>query len=230
MTPCAERRAARRARPAPRADSRGPIWQPCPTITRLSILVPRPMLVAPSVARSTVALAPISTSSSSDDGADLRDLAVAVGQRHEAEPVAADHGAGVQGDAVADAHALAHHDAGVRREVVADARRRRRWSTCACSTASRPITHASPTTTCGPTDAPGPSAPSGRRPPSGATPGVRAARADGSSSTACDEREVRMRAREAPGARPSGASWREQDRRRARRRRAAPRAGDRRGR
>src|SRR5437867_1199753 len=43
----------------------GPMRQPWATMTRLSILVPRPTTVAPSAARSTVALAPTSTSSSS---------------------------------------------------------------------------------------------------------------------------------------------------------------------
>ena len=42
-----------------------PIEQPCAIITRLSILAPRRMTVAPTAARSTVVLAPISTSSSS---------------------------------------------------------------------------------------------------------------------------------------------------------------------
>src|SRR5207244_4801081 len=54
------------------------------------------------------------------DGADLGDLADAVGEREVAEPVAPDYRAGVQHDAVADARSLAHHHPGVRREAVAD--------------------------------------------------------------------------------------------------------------
>ena len=53
---------------------RSPIVQLCPICTRLSILVPRPIRVSPSVPRSTVEFAPISTSSSIHDAADVVDL------------------------------------------------------------------------------------------------------------------------------------------------------------
>ena len=56
-----------------------------------------------------------------DHAADLRNLVVGpVGLTGEAEPVAADHGAVLDDDPVADRHALAHGDAGVDDAVVPD--------------------------------------------------------------------------------------------------------------
>ena len=96
-------------------------WAIC---TRLSIFVPAPMRVSPTAGRSIVEFAPISTSSSIDHAADLRDLLVgAVAALREPEAVAADHDAVLQDDAVADAHALADRDVGVDDAVVADLRK-----------------------------------------------------------------------------------------------------------
>ena len=85
--------------------------------------VPAPIRVSPTAGRSIVVFAPISTSSSIDHAADLRDLVVrAVGRPREPEPVAADDGAVLDDDAVADPHALANRDARVDHAVVADLR------------------------------------------------------------------------------------------------------------
>ena len=100
-----------------------PMLTPCATWTRLSILVPAPIRVSPTAGRSMVVLAPISTSSSMTTRADLRDLVVgAVGAAGEAEAVAADHGAVLHDDAMADADALADRHPGVNHAVVADRR------------------------------------------------------------------------------------------------------------
>jgi hypothetical protein len=50
-----------------------PVTTLCASITRLSTLVPRPMRVSLKRARSTVELAPISTSSSSTHAPELRE-------------------------------------------------------------------------------------------------------------------------------------------------------------
>ena len=74
----------------------------CPTWTRLSIFVPRPMTVSPSVARSTVALAPISTSSSSRAMPTCGTLRCPCAVPDVSEPVRPDDGAGLQDAPVAD--------------------------------------------------------------------------------------------------------------------------------
>jgi hypothetical protein len=72
-----------------------PSVQLCPICTRLSILVPRPIRVSPSVPRSTVELAPISTSSSSQTRPTLWIFASPPPFLADvAEAVAADHHAG----------------------------------------------------------------------------------------------------------------------------------------
>ena len=103
------------------SSTRWPTLTPCAMCTRLSILVPARIRVSPTAGRSIVELAPISTSSSMTTSAVLRDLQMrAVGLLREPEAVAADHGAVVQDDAVADDHALADRDVRVDDAVVAD--------------------------------------------------------------------------------------------------------------
>ena len=68
-----DRRCCRRRRPAPPAARCGRLVTPWATWTRLSIFVPAPMRVSPTAGRSTVVLAPISTSSSMHHAADLRE-------------------------------------------------------------------------------------------------------------------------------------------------------------
>ena len=71
--------------------------------------------------------------------ADLRDLLVAALRvLREAEAVAADHGAVLHDHAVAQAAALAHLHARVQHAVLARPRRRRRATTCGCSTVRAP--------------------------------------------------------------------------------------------
>ena len=88
-------------------------------------MVPAPIRVSPTAGRSIVVFAPISTSSSIDHAADLRNLVVrAVGPLREAEAVAADDRAVLDDDAIADPHALANRHARV------DRRSRRRSARC----------------------------------------------------------------------------------------------------
>ena len=82
-----------------------PIWTLWPTWTRLSILVPRPMRVAPRAPRSMVVLAPISTSSAISNAPDLGELMVAAGLERISKPVAAHHATAVQDHAGTDASA-----------------------------------------------------------------------------------------------------------------------------
>ncbi len=123
----------------PQRSECSPTMTLCPICTRLSILVPRPMTVSPSVARSIAALAPISTSSSSrtiptcgilrcdaavpdvsepvraDDGARLQDAA-----RPDPAPVE-NRGVGVQEAVLPDGGILAHEGAGREHRARADA-------------------------------------------------------------------------------------------------------------
>ena len=78
------------------------------------------MRVALNLARSMQTQEPISTSSSTITGADLRDLGVLGAVPAVAEAVAAQDAAGVDGDAVADGQPLAQDDVGKDLAVVAE--------------------------------------------------------------------------------------------------------------
>ena len=108
----------------------------------------------------------------------------AVRPAREAEAVAADDGAVLQDDAMADANALADRDARVDDAVVADLGSRP-IVTCECTIVRAPMRAPSPTTTNGPIDTPSPS--------------VTSSPTDGQSWTpaavATDRRRARRRAR-----------------------------------
>jgi hypothetical protein len=75
----------------------------------LSIFVPEPIRVSPTAGRSTVALAPISTSSSTTTRPDLRNLFVrAIRPPRETVAITADDGAVLHDDAPAERHVLAN--------------------------------------------------------------------------------------------------------------------------
>ena len=113
------------------SSTRRPIATPCAICTRLSIFVPARIRVSPTAGRSIVVFAPISTSSSMTTSAMLRNLQVrAVRLADEAEAVAADDGAVLQDDAMADAHAS-------------------RIETCEWTTQSSPMRAPAPMTTLG---------------------------------------------------------------------------------
>ncbi len=98
-----------------------PSLEAWPTRTRSSILVPRPMRVSPTVARSMQELAWISTSSSRTAGPDCAILYQEPSALFGvAEAVGADDGAVLQDDAIADAAVFADDGVGVGEEVVAD--------------------------------------------------------------------------------------------------------------
>ena len=98
-----------------------PSWEAWPTRTRSSILVPRPMRVSPTVARSMQELDWTSTSSSRTAGPDWTILyQVPSFLFGEAQAVAADDGAGLEDYAVAYAAVFADYGVGVGEEIVAD--------------------------------------------------------------------------------------------------------------
>ena len=72
-----------------------PTWTLCATWTRLSILAPAPMRVAPKRPRSMATFAPISTSSSTTTVPHWGIFSQPVGGRLEAEAVRAEHRVGV---------------------------------------------------------------------------------------------------------------------------------------
>ena len=98
-----------------------PTREPWPTWTRLSTLVPSPISVAPTVARSMVALACTSTRLPMRTGPDCGNFfPVALLVFGEAEAVAADDDAVFERDVVAEDAVFADDGVGVREKVAAD--------------------------------------------------------------------------------------------------------------
>ena len=112
------------ARPAwPQSSVSSPTLHAWPTWTRLSILVPRPICVSPTVARSIGGMG-LDFDVVADDGdARLTHLVpVAAGFARKTETVAADDDAVLQQHAMAEAAVFADAGVGVGEEIVADAR------------------------------------------------------------------------------------------------------------
>ncbi len=109
----AEPGAARDPRPVRRGSNARPTTTLCPTCTRLSILVPAPIDVAPRSARSIAVRAPISTSGADLDPPHLRDLVVHAAHAGVAEAVASQHRPGMDFDAIAPGSSRIEHDVGM---------------------------------------------------------------------------------------------------------------------
>ena len=117
----AEAAAARDPDLRARGSLSAPTLTEWPTWTRLSSLLPRPIRVSPSEARSIGGERADLDVVLDHDDADLRDLVVAaLAVAREAEAVAPDHGAVLDDHPVAQPAALAHLDAGVEQAVLAD--------------------------------------------------------------------------------------------------------------